>query len=80
MSRSESIPGMGIYLSNELILRRILESRLSHEPNRFKSPRYCLSHELIQSICRKALESKAQNGYTKSTAKLNDQKVITNQQ
>ena len=36
-------------MSRELILSQYLESCLRHELNRFKSPRHCLSHELIQN-------------------------------
>ena len=43
MCQSEPIPG-----SHELILSQFLESRVSHELNRFKTPKYCFSHELIR--------------------------------
>ena len=45
-----------------------LKSRLIHELNRFKFPRYCLSHELIPTnrLLGKTFESKAQKGHIKS--------------
>ena len=70
MNRSESMPGNP--LSDESILNQFLESRLSHELNRFKSLRYYLSHELFQiSLSGKALESKAQESSCQVNSKLN---------
>ena len=66
-----------IYLNHGLILSHFLESRLSHELNRFKSPRFFLNHELIQiNLSGRHLSWKPKKGHTESTLEQKAQKYV----
>ena len=61
---------LGIHWSHELILSQFLESRLSPELNWFKSPRYCLSHELILIKILEWNAQKSQQNFVNAQQKL----------
>ena len=65
MSPSKSIRGDP--LESWVDLSQFLESRLSHEWNRFNSPRYCLSHEMIRTnFSGRHVSRRPKKGHTKS--------------